>query len=109
MAKRPKYHFLTIVQSTPRGRSVVTLPGQTFGQIPVPGNVLVKDSRGSTAVSRTRKGGTTGAIYFTTTLRMRGLTPVASDVLPLIGHGNVIYADAEDRYAEYLEGREEKR
>ena len=52
---------------------------------------------------------TTGAIYFTTTLRMRGLTPVASDVLPLIGHGNVIYADAEDRYAEYLEGREEKR
>lgn len=105
--KRPKYHFLRCEQ-TSRGKSLVTLPGQTFGQIPVPGGVLVKDSRGSTGVSRARRKAAPGEIWFTTTLNGRSLSLTAKDMHRLDTNEDVTFADVNDRYREYLESRNPK-
>lgn len=98
-----RYHFLT-VEANARGTSVVTLPGQAVGRTPVTPCILVTDARGTTAVTRARRKASPGDILFTTTLRRVSHGYTASDLLPLEGHGNVLYADAEDRYREYLSG-----
>ena len=54
MGRRPKYHFLTVVEDT-RGKSLVTLPGQTTGLLPVPDGILVKDAKGSKAAAKVKK------------------------------------------------------
>lgn len=101
--KRPKYHFLTVETDRNGRKYVVTLPGQTFGQIPVPGGCLVKDRAKGTSVARMRKASAPGDILFTTTLRgnIRALT--AADIYPLHGHGNVLLNDADEAYAAYLQ------
>lgn len=69
MGKRPKYHFLTIVEGT-RGKSLVTLPGQTTGLLPVPDGILVKDAKDSSAAAKAKKTSRPGDILFTTTLKI---------------------------------------
>lgn len=105
--KRPKYHFLRC-ETNCRGKSIVTLPGQTFGQIPVPGGVLVKDSRGSTEVSRARRKAAIGDVFFTTTLGGRSLSLTAKDIHPLEANEDVTFADVHDRYREYLDNQNAK-
>lgn len=104
MAKRPKYHFLMLIESQ-RGRSLVTLPGQTFGFILVPEGTLVKDDLKSKPLAKARKAGTPGQIFFTTSLRRTSTALWASDILPLEGHGDLLCADAGDVYSDYLAGR----
>lgn len=99
--KRPKYHFLTVVEDHNGRRHVVTLAGQTFGQIPVPAWCLVKDSAKGTSVARLRKASTPGDVLFTTSLRKTSTTLVADDAHPLRGHGSVLYNDVDEIYAAY--------
>ena len=93
----PKYHFLTICERA-NGRSLVTLPGQTFGRNPVPEHVLVKDVKGSTVLTRTKRKGRTGEVFFTTSLTAKLGYCTAKDIHPLEGNDNVLYQDACDEY-----------
>ena len=97
-AKKPKYHFLKLNQAS-FGKYWSALPGQTFGKTPVPAeNILVKDGWKSTALTRMKKKASIGEIYFTTTLKQEQHCMSAKDIYPLYGHGNVLYADAEEEY-----------
>ena len=102
--KRPKYHFLMLIESQ-RGRSLITLPGQTFGTTPVPEGTLVKDEKNSHRLARARKAGSPGQVFFTTSLRRTTTALWAADVLPLEGHGDLLCSDALDLYQDYLAGR----
>ena len=103
MSKRPKYHFLTILVRTDGKTSVTALPDQTFGRNPVPERILVKDAAGSTAVTRARKKGKPGDIFFTTTLKDLGGCLQAKDIFPLEeGDTNIIFSDVRDLYQQYL-------
>lgn len=102
MAKRPKYHFLTIEKDA-IGRCLVALPGQTFGQLPVPSGITVQDIGKQTLLRRARRMGTPGEIYFTTTLRQAPNCLKARDIYPLKGNDNVLFQDAESEYQRYLE------
>lgn len=95
--KRPKYHFFRATQ-TPYGKSLLSLPGQTFGQIPVTAGILVKDARGSRAVENARRRATPGDILFTTTLKRNGLSLTASDMHLLDKEQDVFLADAREAY-----------
>ena len=95
--RRPKYHFLT-VELFSTGKSVVTLPGQTFGLNPVPARQLVKDAPKSNAVSFARTTYRPGQILFTTTLKPTSRGLCATDVYPLFTHGSLLYQDAADVY-----------
>lgn len=95
--KRPKYHFF-VAAANGNGKSLLSLPGQTFGQIPVPANVLVKDMKGSTAVASARRKSSLGDIWFTTTLKRNGLSLVAKDMHSLRGCTDVFLADAAQEY-----------
>lgn len=99
--KRPKYHFLMLVESQ-RGRSLVTLPGQTFGQIPVPDGTLVKDEKKANRLARAKKSGTPGQVFFTTTLRRTSTALWASDILPVENHGDLLCQDVAEAYSAYL-------
>jgi hypothetical protein len=96
--KRPKYHFLTIVE-TSFGKSVVTLAGQTFGLTPIAANTLVKDAKGHTFVAAARRKGNPGDVFFTTTLRPGAGFVTASDMHPLQDAStNILYNDALEAY-----------
>lgn len=99
--KRPKYHFLVTVQNG-NGKSIVTLPGQTFGQTPVPEMILVKDEKGSHAVSLARRKSGEGELFFTTTLRRRpsGVL-LAADIHPLCNNEDIMYSDVMEEYQKY--------
>ena len=102
--KRPKYHFATIVKNTQGTMSLVTLPFQTFGQIPVPAWVLVKDIKGQTVVARMKKKGFPGAVYFTTSLRPgHGFVKAADLHFITEAERNVLYSDALDAYERLIE------
>ena len=94
---RTKYHFLQI-KRLPTGRYLFALPGQMLGRSPLYLGVLVKDIRGATIVSRTKRKAEDDQIFFTTTLKKSGGCYTAKDIYPLEGHGNAFYADAQDEY-----------
>lgn len=102
MAKRPKYHFLTMERNS-LGCSFVALPGQTFGQLPVPSGITVQDIGKQTLLRRARRRGAPGEIYFTTTLQQATHCLKARDIYPLKGNDNVLFQDAESEYQRYLE------
>ena len=97
---RPKYHFLTVTERK-TGKSIVTLPGQTFGRNPVPDGYLVKDAKGLTQVTNQRKKARPGDVFFTTTLEKKSGFCTVKDIYPLKGNANVLFSDAEDRYEKY--------
>lgn len=106
--KRPKYHFLVAVPNG-SGRSIVTLPGQSFGRLPVPDDVLVKDEKGKTAVSCMRRKAGEGELFFTTSLRrLPGGGLVASDIHRLCNVQDIMYSDAMDEYEKYEKKQTQK-
>lgn len=100
--KRPKYHFLRCGQNG-RGKSIFTLPGQTFGQIPVPSGILVKDVRGNSAVARARKTASIGDIFFTTTLKHERYKLTVKDIHALDRQVDAVFSDVFDLYEKYKE------
>lgn len=94
-----------MITENQRGRSIVTLPKQTFGNTPVPEGTLVKDIEHSTLLARTKKTGKPGQVFFTTTLYKTATSLRAKDIYPLEGHGDIMYSDAEDLFNEYLATR----
>lgn len=100
--KRPKYHFIALFPNG-GGTSLMALPGQTFGNTPVPTDILIRDRKGSGPLVRMKKSASSDAVYFTTTLRPGGHCLLADDILPVHGHGNVLYPDAENEYESYLQ------
>ena len=108
MAKRPKYHFLVLKDDPRTGRMLLTLPGQTFGLNPVPPGRIVGDAPKRTVLARARKKGSDGDVYFTETLRLRGIQLEALDAQRLDGELDLMHSDAPELYKLYLEGREGK-
>ncbi len=100
--KRPPFHFF-IVTANRNGKSLISLPGQTFGQIPVPANILVKDSRGSTAVSRARRKAKEGQVYYTASLKKTGTGLSASDMTLLAPGDDIFQAQAQACYEALME------
>ena len=70
---KQKYHFFKATQM-PGGKSLLSLPGQKLGGYDITPGILVKDMRGSTAVSSARRKAVPGEVFFTTTLRRNGLS-----------------------------------
>ena len=102
MAKRPKYHFLTVERKS-IGRCLVALPGQTFGLLPVPSGIMVQDIGKQTLLKRARRKAEPGDIYFTTTLQQATHCLKARDIYQLKGNDNILFQDAESEYQRYLE------
>ena len=96
MGKRPKYHFLTVVEDS-RGKSLVTLPSQTTGLLPVPDGILVKDAKGSKAAAKAKKASKPGDILFTTTLKVNFGFCTVSDCIRLEDRP-VFHDDAKGAY-----------
>lgn len=92
-----KYHFLKI-EKTSSGKHFLTLPGQVIGRTPVISHILVKDIKGKTLLSKTKKSANPGEIYFTTTLKRVSHCYTAADIHPLEGNENIFYADAKEEY-----------
>lgn len=97
MAKRPKYHFMKVIRHA-TGLSAVTLPGQTFGQIPVRGDVLVTDARSSHVLRRLKRRCAEGDVLFTTTLKAAPGKYTVRDAFPLKHNTEVLYSDAQALY-----------
>lgn len=95
--KRPKFHFLTVIQNG-SGRSLVPLPGQTFGRTGVMSGVLVKDVKGKTIVARARKSCAVGDILYTTTLGFTTNSYIARDLYRLDDTSNIFIAEAREQY-----------
>ena len=95
--KRPRYHFF-VSSTNGSGKSLLSLPGQTFGRIPVPVGVLVKDAKGSHEVEKARRKSYIGEVFFTTSLRSLGCTLAALDMHPLAGAGDAGFPDAEEEF-----------
>lgn len=94
---KQKYHFFKATQ-TPGGKSLLSLPGQKLGGYDITPGILVKDMRGSTAVSSARRKAVPGEVFFTTTLRRNGLSLVARDIVSLDKNSDVLLSDARDAY-----------
>lgn len=80
--KRQKYHFI-VLRRFSSGLSFIALPGQRFGTVPVPAEANVIDAKSSTALTRARRKGHEGDVFFTTTLRQGTNSLVAADARPL--------------------------
>ena len=96
-----KFHFLHVEKTSP-GKHILTLPGQVIGRTPVVSHVLVKDIKGQTLLSRTRKSANPGEIYFTTTLKRVSHCYTAADIHPLEGNDNVFYSDVKEEYQKII-------
>lgn len=94
---KQKYHFFKATQM-PGGKSLLSLPGQKLGEYDITPGILVKDMRGSTAVSSARRKAVPGEVFFTTTLRRNGLSLVARDMISLDKNRDVLLSDARDAY-----------
>lgn len=106
--KRSKYHFFRYTQTT-CGKSLLSLPGQTFGQVSVPAGVLVKDARGSTAVARAKRTASVGEIFFSTSVRRLSGCLVASDMHSLDRNTDILLSDAEEEYAKITTSAENQK
>lgn len=95
--KTQKYHFFAL-KTGPTGRSLLSLPGQTLSGQPLTPGILVKDARGSNAVSKARKSAADGEVFFTTTLRRSGHSLTAKDMHSLERNDNVLLSDAHEEY-----------
>ena len=104
--RKPKYHFLQLTQR-PRGKFLFALPGQMLGRSPVLTYSMVKDKRGATCLHSVKSTGKDGDVFFTTTLkRGRGCYTV-TDIHPLIGHGNVFFADVCEQYEKLIQSNQQ--
>lgn len=102
MTKRPKYHFITIVKER-GGTYLKALRGQTFGRTPVPTHIMETDLPSKTVLGRARRSGTPGDIYFAATLDGSACCLKAKDIHRLKDNDNVLFADAQDAFDNYLE------
>lgn len=102
--KRPKYHYLTIIRDNV-GKTIVALPGQSFGTLKVPTGIRVKDKGKANIVNKARQNGNPGDIFFTTTLTRGQHELIASDIYPLEGNDNILFADAQEHYEKLKNGK----
>lgn len=101
MAKRPKYHFLTVIE-TRSGTCMVALPGQSFGRNSVPERIMVQDIGESTIISRARKKASPGEIFFTTSLQLSTHSLKARDIYPLNADNGITLSDAPAEFDKYI-------
>ena len=100
-----KYHFLHLRRKN-TGLFLFALPGQKLGRSPVLTYSMVKDKRGTSCLHSVKSTGKDGDVFFTTTLKRGKGCYIVTDIHPLIGHGNVFFADVCEQYEKLIQSNQ---